>query len=135
MTCLVNDFTYRAVNDKFVVLFEAKFKRNYIHVRDVSNAFLHAIDNYASMKNEIFNVGLSDANLSKEELCRKIKTVIPDFVYFEEHLQEDPDKRDYIVSNAKIEKAGFIPQWTLEDGIRELEKGYRMLKNRKYGNI
>ena len=132
---LVNDFTYRAVNDKFVVLFEAKFKRNYIHVRDVSNAFLHAIDNYASMKNEIFNVGLSDANLSKEELCRKIKTVIPDFVYFEEHLQEDPDKRDYVVSNAKIEEAGFTPQWTLEDGIRELEKGYRMLKNRKYGNI
>ena len=132
---LVNDFTYRAVNDKFVVLFEAKFKRNYIHVRDVSKVFVHAIDNYADMKNQIFNVGLSDANLSKEELCKKIKKILPKFSYFEDSLQEDPDKRNYIVSNDKIESTGFKPDWSIDAGIKELIKGFVMINNRKYGNI
>ena len=84
-------FTYRAVNDNFVVLFESNFKRNYIHVRDVSRVFIHGIDNY-KMRNQIYNVGLSDANLSKEELCKRIKKIIPKFSYFEDSLQEDPDK-------------------------------------------
>jgi nucleoside-diphosphate-sugar epimerase len=132
---LVNDFTYRAVNDKFLVLFEGKFKRNYIHVRDVSKAFLHAIDNYDRMKNEVFNVGLSEANLSKIELCQRIKNIVPQFVFFEDSLSEDPDKRNYIVSNAKIEQTGFIPSWSLDEGIRELVKGFGMISNRKYGNI
>ena len=132
---LVNDFTYRAVNDRFVVLFEAKFKRNYVHVRDVSKVFLYGIENYEKMKNEIFNVGLSNANLSKEELCQTIKKIIPEFVFYEDSLSEDPDKRNYIVSNKKIEARGFKPDWSIEEGIAELSKGFKMLSNRKYGNI
>jgi nucleoside-diphosphate-sugar epimerase len=132
---LVNDFVYRAVTDRFIVLFEAHFKRNYIHVRDVARAFLHAIDNFEVMKGGPYNVGLSDANLSKAELCERIKAQIPDFVYLEAAIGEDPDKRDYIVSNAKIEATGYEPAVSLDDGIRELIKGYRMIRNSRYGNI
>lgn len=132
---LVNDFTYRAVNDRFVVIFEGHFKRNYIHIRDVARAFLHAINNFEGMKNEPYNVGMSDANLSKLELCAKIKECIPDFVYLESPVGEDPDKRDYVVSNEKIEKTGFKPLYSLEAGIKELIKGYRIITNSKYGNV
>jgi len=132
---LVNDFTYRAVTDRFVVVFEGHFKRNYIHIRDVARAFIHAIDNFESMKNEPYNVGLSDANLSKVELCAKIKEQVPDFVYLEAPVGEDPDKRDYIVSNEKIERTGFKPAYSLETGIRELIKGYRIIRNTRHGNI
>ncbi|OHB48170.1 MAG: hypothetical protein A2099_02035 [Planctomycetes bacterium GWF2_39_10] len=132
---LVNDFTYRAVKDRFVVVFEGHFKRNYIHIRDVARAFIHAIDNFDKMKNEPYNVGLSDANLSKLDLCAKIKEHIPDFVYLESPIGEDPDKRDYIVSNEKIEKTGFNPMYSLDMGIRELIKGYRIITNSKYSNV
>lgn len=132
---LVNDFTYRAVKDRFVVIFEGHFKRNYVHIRDVARAFIHAIDNFNIMKNEPYNVGLSDANLSKLELCIKIKEQVPDFVYLESPVGEDPDKRDYIVSNEKIEKTGFKPIYSLERGIKELIKGYRIITNSKYGNV
>ena len=132
---LVNDFTYRAVRDKFVVVFEGHFKRNYVHVRDVARAFMHAMDNFDKMKNQAYNVGLSEANLSKLELCAKIKEQVKDFVYLESPVGEDPDKRDYIVSNEKIEKTGFKPAHSLEMGIRELIKGYRILCNNAYGNV
>ena len=132
---LVNDFVYRAVNDRAVVLFEADFKRNYIHIRDVANAFLHGLANFDTMKNEPYNVGLSDANLSKRELCEKIHEHVPSFVFMEAPIGEDPDKRDYIVSNEKIEATGFMPQHSLDDGIRELIKGYTMVKNSMYGNV
>ena len=132
---LVNDFTYRAVKDKYIVLFESKFKRNYIHVRDVSLAFLHAINNFESMKNQIFNVGLSDANISKFELCKMIQNFIPDLVIFEEQFKKDEDQRNYIVSNAKIESSGFKPKYTLNQGILELIKGYKMLKSYSHGNV
>jgi nucleoside-diphosphate-sugar epimerase len=132
---LVNDFVYRAVNDRAVVLFEADFKRNYIHIRDVANAFLHGLANFETMKNEPYNVGLSDANLSKRELCEKIHEHVPSFVFMEAPIGEDPDKRDYIVSNEKIEATGFMPQHSLDDGIRELIKGYTMVKNSMYGNV
>lgn len=132
---LVNDFVYRAVNDRFVVLFEAHFKRNYIHIRDVARAFMHAMDKFEEMKGRPFNVGLSDANLSKAELCDRIKLQIPTFQYMEAPVGEDPDKRDYIVSNSRIESTGYMPQYSLDDGIRELIKGYRMLRDRVYGNI
>ncbi|MBI4656280.1 MAG: NAD-dependent epimerase/dehydratase [Elusimicrobia bacterium] len=132
---LVNDFTYRAVKDRFVVVFEGHFKRNYIHIRDVARAFIHAIDNFDAMKNESYNVGLSDANLSKLELCAKIKEQVPSFVYLEAPIGEDPDKRDYIVSNEKIERAGFKPVYSLEMGIKELIKGYRIITNSKYSNV
>ncbi len=132
---LVNDFTYRAVYDKFVVLFEAHFKRNYVHVRDVVKAFVHGMDNFEAMKNQIYNVGLSDANLSKAELCTVIQRHIPSFVFLEAPVGEDPDKRDYIVSNDKIEKTGFRPEFRIDRGIEELIKGFTMIKNTKYGNV
>ena len=132
---LVNDFTYRAVNDRFVVVFEGHFKRNYIHIHDVARAFIHAIDNFDTVKDEPYNVGLSNANLSKLELCAKIKEQIADFVYLESPIGEDPDKRDYIVSNEKIEKTGFKPIFSLEFGIRELIKAYKIISNSKYGNV
>ena len=132
---LVNDFVHRAVTDRTVVLFEAHFKRNYIHIRDVARAFLHGIDNFDVMKDMPYNVGLSDANLSKAELCERIKTHVPNFVYLEAPVGEDPDKRNYIVSNARIEQTGFKPAFSLDDGIRELIKGYRMIRNSVYGNV
>lgn len=132
---LVNDFTYRAVHDRFVVLFESHFKRNYIHVRDVASVFLHGIDNFEKMSGEIYNVGLSDANLSKRELCEAIQKHVEDFVFIEAQVGKDPDQRNYIVSNEKIEATGFKPQVSLDAGIGELVKGYSMITNRRYGNI
>lgn len=132
---LVNDFVYRAVYDRFVVLFESQFKRNYIHVRDVTRAFLHGLDTFDAMKNQPYNVGLSDANLSKYELCERIQKHLPDFVFLDAPVGEDPDKRDYIVSNEKIERTGFAQAYSLDFGIAELIKGYRMLKNTIYTNI
>jgi len=132
---LVNDFVYRAVNDGFVVLFEADFKRNYIHVRDIAAAFQHGMANFEKMKGEAYNVGLSDCNISKRELCAEIKKQLPKFYYSEAPLAEDPDKRDYIVSNAKIEATGFKPGFPLQRGIIELIKGYRSVKRNQYANI
>ena len=132
---LVNDFTYRAVYDRFVVLFEAHFKRNYIHVRDISKAFIHAMNNFEKMKNEPYNVGLSDTNISKLELCQEIKKYVPEFYFVESKIGEDPDKRDYIVSNEKIEKAGFKPDFPLSRGIEELIKGYKIIKRTQFANV
>ena len=132
---LVNDFVYRAYHDRFIVLFEAHFKRNYIHVRDVSAAFLHAIDHFDGLKGEPYNVGLSDANLSKYELCERIRQQLPAFVFLESQVGKDPDQRDYIVSNEKIEKTGFRPRMSLDDGICELIKGYAMIRNSRYANV
>lgn len=132
---LVNDFTYRAVNDKFVVLFESHFKRNYIHVRDVSRVFRHALNNHDSMKGEIYNVGLSEANVSKKELCQTIQKQLPNFIFIDEQIGKDPDQRNYIVSNEKIESTGFKTEFSLERGIGELIKGFTMIKNSRYGNV
>jgi nucleoside-diphosphate-sugar epimerase len=132
---LVNDFTWRAVNDRAVVLFESHFKRNYIHVRDVVGAFLHGLANYERMRGQAYNVGLSNANLSKAELCARIQSQVPGFVYLEAPIGEDPDKRDYIVSNAKLEATGWRPQWSLDAGVAELIKGYSMLRNSRYANV
>lgn len=132
---LVNDFTYRAVYDGFVVLFEGHFKRNYIHVRDVSRAFQHGLNNFTGMRGQIYNVGLTEANVSKQELCEHIKKQVPNFVFVDAGVGKDPDQRNYIVSNAKLEATGFRTQHSLELGIRELVKGYTMLKNSKYGNV
>jgi nucleoside-diphosphate-sugar epimerase len=132
---LVNDFTYRAVHDRFVVLFEAGFKRNYIHVRDVARAFLHGIDHYEKINGQIFNVGLSDANVSKQELCEVIQRQLPDFTFVEAPIGKDPDQRNYIVSNAKIEATGYRPRVSLEAGVRELIKGFTMIRNSVYGNV
>jgi nucleoside-diphosphate-sugar epimerase len=132
---LVNDFTYRAVKDGFVVLFESHFKRNYVHVRDVSRAFQHAIKNFDSMKGQIYNVGLSDANVSKKELCERIHKYVPNFTFIDAQVGKDPDQRNYIVSNAKIESTGYKTINSLDSGIVELIKGFAMIKNTKYGNV
>ncbi len=132
---LVNDFTWRAVTDRAVVIFEGHFKRNYIHVRDVAKAFQHGIENYKTMNANAFNLGLSTANLSKLELCAEIKKQVPNFVFIEAPIGEDPDKRDYIVSNAKLEKTGWTPDWPIDKGIGELLRGYRMLKNGRFSNV
>ena len=132
---LVNDFTYRAVNDGFIVIFEGHFKRNYIHIRDVANAFIHGINNFEQMKGEAYNVGLSDANLSKLELCDIIKQQVPNFTIMEAEIGKDPDQRNYIVSNDKIEATGFKPQFSLDMGIKELLKGYTIINNSKFSNI
>ena len=132
---LVNDFVYRAVVDGFVVLYEPHFKHNYIHVFDVARAFCHAIEKAPSMTGEVFNVGLSSANISKLELCDKIKKTTPNFIYPIEETQKDPDQRNYIVSNDKIEKTGFKPKVSLEAGIEELKKGFVMMQGKKYTNL
>jgi len=132
---LVNDFTYRAVHDRFVVLFESAFKRNYIHVRDVSRVFQHGIDRFDAMKGHIYNVGLSDANVSKRELCERIQQQIPSFTFIDAPVGTDPDQRNYIVSNAKIEATGFTPKVSLDAGISELIKGFAMITNTLHGNV
>jgi nucleoside-diphosphate-sugar epimerase len=132
---LVNDFTWRAVTDRAVVIFEGHFKRNYIHIRDVVKGFLHGIDNYAVMSGQAYNLGLSSANLSKAELCEVIKRHVPQFVYLEAPIGEDPDKRDYIVSNAKLEATGWSPEWSLDRGIAELVRGYTTIRNARYANV
>jgi len=136
MDLLVNDFVWRALRDRFIVLFEAHFKRNYIHIRDVANVFVFSLEHFDNMKNEPYNVGLSDANLSKFELCQKIKEHLPDFYIFISELGKDPDKRNYIVSNEKIEKKGFKPKFSLDAGIEELIKGYTIIgSNSRFANI
>lgn len=132
---LVNDFTYRAVKDRFLVLFEAHFKRNYLHVRDAVRAFSHGLSNFDTMKGEPYNVGLSEANLSKMELCQEIKKQVPDFHVTEAEIGEDQDKRNYIVSNQKIEDTGFKTQHTLNQGISELIKGYQIISKNQFSNI
>lgn len=131
---LVNDFVQRAVRDRFVVVFEGHFKRNYIHIRDVARAFVHCMDNFDSMQGRPYNVGLTNANLSKLELCEAIKRRVPNFVYIESQVGKDPDKRDYIVSNARIEGTGFAPRLSVDDGIVELMKAYAVLPRTAFEN-
>lgn len=132
---LVNDFVYRAVNDKTMIIFEGHFKRNFIHIRDVVGAYIHAINNFESMKGKAYNCGLSDANLSKIELCEKIREHIPSFTFFESEINKDPDKRNYIVSNDRLESTGWKPGYTLDDGIEELIKTYNIVKNKSFANF
>lgn len=132
---LVNDFVYRAVFDRTAVIFEGNFKRNYIHIRDAVGAFVWGMEHFDEMKGKPYNCGLSSANLSKLELCAKIKEHIPEFVYMEAPIGEDPDKRDYIVSNERLEATGWRPIYTLDDGIEELKKVYTIIKNKTYSNI
>ena len=135
MDLLVNDFVYRAYRDRFIVLFEEHFRRNFIHIRDVVQAFTFGIKNYDKMKGEPFNVGLSSANLTKRQLCEKIKEHVPELVIYSSSLGEDPDKRDYLVSNEKIESLGWSPNYSLDDGIIELLKGYKIIKPNRYANV
>ena len=131
---LVNDFVHRAVRDGFVVVFEGHFRRNYIHVRDVAGAFAHGMENFESMQGRPYNVGLSDANLTKIELCEAIRRRLPRFVFLESSVGTDPDKRDYVVSNERMEATGFRPRFSIDDGIAELVKAYSVLPRQAFGN-
>lgn len=135
---LVNDFVYKSINDGYLVLFQSHFKRNYIHVKDIANTFLFGIENYDKMNNDVFNVGLSTANLSKKELANKIKEYIPNLVIIEDDFSSDFDKRNYVVSNDKLENHGWKPQYSLDDGINELIKAYKMVikyNNKNFTNL
>ena len=135
MDLLVNDFVYQAVKDGALVLFEEHFRRNYIHVRDVAKAFLFGIQNYEKMKGEPYNVGLSSANITKRQLAEKIKEYVPELYIHSAEIGEDPDKRDYIVSNEKIESLGWSPDYSLDDGIPELIKGYKIIRPNRFVNV
>ena len=124
---LVNDFVYKLLTDRYITLFEHKFVRNFIHIQDVSRAFEYMIDNYHTFNNEIFNLGLSDENITKKQLVEKIQSHIPNTSVNYSDYYVDPDKRDYIVSNEKIEEAGWKPIFTLDDGIKELIQSYKMI--------
>lgn len=132
---LVNNFVYKALTDGCLTLFESHFIRNYIHINDVSKAFIHCIDNYNDMKNNIYNLGLSDANISKKDLALLIKKYIPTLSIVEEEFTKDKDQRNYIVSNKKIEKTGFSADFSLEFGVTSLIKGLSIFKNHQFGNI
>jgi len=135
---LVNDFVYKAVTDGYLVLFEAHFKRNYIHVQDIAKTFLFMIQNYGVCKGEVYNVGLSSANLSKLELAERIKDYIPNLVIKQDEFKEDFDKRNYIVSNEKLEKLGWNPEFSLDYGIKQLKNAYQMTiihNNRNFTNL
>jgi nucleoside-diphosphate-sugar epimerase len=132
---LVNNFTLRAVTDGFVIVFEGHFKRNYIHLIDVVQAFNLALENEKYFGGQIFNVGLSEANISKIQLCEKIREILPDFTFLEAALGKDPDQRNYVVSNAKIEALGFKPKVTLEEGIKELVNGLRIFNHKPFTNL
>lgn len=138
MDLLVNDFVYKAITDGYLVLFESHFIRNYIHVRDIANTFLFMIENYEKCNNNAFNVGLTSANCTKLELANKIKQFIPDLVIVENNFKQDFDQRNYRVSNEKLESQGWLPIFSLEDGIQELIKGYQLInkfKNKDFTNL
>lgn len=124
---LVNDFTYKAITDKYIVVFEKEFKRNFIHIQDVAYTFCFMIEKWNKCKGEVYNVGLTDANLSKKELLEKIQSHVKDFAVVYDDYYEDPDKRNYIVSNKKIESTNWNPTWDLDRGIKELIMAYQMI--------
>ena len=135
---LVNDFVYKTITEGCLVLFQSKFKRNYIHVRDIAETFLFCIRNYDKLNGQVFNVGLSDANLNKMELAKKIKTYYPNLVIIENEFSTDIDNRNYIVSNDKLESYGWKPKYSIDDGIQELIEAYKMIitdNNKKYTNL
>ena len=132
---LVNDFVYKSVVDGYLVLFEAHFKRNYIHVQDIARTFQFIIENYEKCKGQAFNVGLSTANLSKLELAEKIKSHIPSLVIKQDDFKEDYDKRNYIVSNEKLEALGWKPIYDLDYGIKQLMSAYKIVINKNNQNF
>ena len=138
MDLLVNDLTYKAITDGYLVLFESHFIRNYIHIRDIANTFLFMIENYDKCNGNAYNVGLSSANCNKLQLAEKIKEYVPELVIVKNEFKKDFDQRNYMVSNKKLESLGWIPQYSLDDGINELLQGYKLInkyKNKDFTNL
>jgi nucleoside-diphosphate-sugar epimerase len=132
---LVNHFVYTAVTDGYIVIFEKDFKRNYVHIRDVADCFIHCIQNAEKMVGRPYNVGLDDANLSKQELALKIKRQVPRFYVHFSEVGSDPDKRNYVVSNQRLREAGFEAKRSLDEGIQELLKGFQMMGRGWFKNL
>ncbi len=132
---LVNTFVYAAVTDRYLIIFEKDFKRNFVHVRDVADCFIHCIENFDAMKGKPYNTGLDTANVSKEELALKVKEHVPNFYIHFSPVGSDPDKRNYIVSNERLRQAGFEAKRSLDAGIEELIKGFRMLQRMPFRNV
>jgi nucleoside-diphosphate-sugar epimerase len=124
---LVNHFVYAAVTDGYLVLFEKEFKRNFIHVRDVADCFLHCLANAGRMTGRPFNAGLDSANVSKADLALLVKRYVPRFHVVFSEIGSDPDKRNYLVSNQRLREAGFEARRSLDAGIAELLLAYRQL--------
>ncbi len=132
---LVNHFVYAAVTDGYLVVFEKGFQRNFVHIRDVADCFVFAIQNHERMTGRAFNLGLDSANLSKEELAEKVKQHVPNFFVHYSEIGVDPDKRNYLVSNQRLREAGFEAKRSLDDGITELLKAYRMIGRGRFQNV
>jgi len=132
---LVNHFVYAAVTDGYLVIFEKDFKRNYIHIRDVADCFIYCIENAEKMVGRPYNAGLDTANLSKEELALKVKEMVPNFYIHFSEVGSDPDKRNYIVSNQRLREVGFVAKRSLDEGIKELIKGYQLMHRKEFKNI
>lgn len=138
MDLLVNDLTYKAITDGYLVLFESHFIRNYIHIRDIANTFLFMIENYDKCNSNAYNVGLSSANCNKLQLAEKIKEYVPELVIVQNEFKKDFDQRNYMVSNKKLESLGWNPEYSLDDGIQELLQGYKLInkyKNKDFTNL
>jgi nucleoside-diphosphate-sugar epimerase len=132
---LVNHFTYEAVFNRYLVVFEKDFKRNFVHIRDVAECMMFCIRNIDRMAGRTYNVGQDSANCSKEELARLIQRQVPNFYVHFAAVGSDPDKRNYIVSNQRLREAGFEAKRSLDDGIRELIKGFRLLGRKRFMNV
>jgi nucleoside-diphosphate-sugar epimerase len=138
MDLLVNDLTYKAITDGYLVLFESHFIRNYIHIRDIANTFIFMIENYDKCNGNAYNVGLSSANCNKLQLAEKIKEYVPELVIVKNEFKKDFDQRNYMVSNKKLESLGWTPKYSLDDGIKELLQGYKLInkfKNKDFTNL
>ena len=132
---LVNDFVHKAVTEGCIVIFEQDFKRNVVHIRDVADGMAYCLENGARLAGRCYNLGLDEGNLSKGELAEKIKQQVPRLSILYSAIGSDPDQRNYIVSSQRLREAGFAARRPLEDGIRELIKGFRMLARRPFSNV
>jgi nucleoside-diphosphate-sugar epimerase len=132
---LVNHFVYAAATQRYIVIFEKDFMRNYVHARDVADCFIHCVEHAEAMVGRCYNFGLDTANLSKEQLALQIKKHVPDFCIEFASFGSDPDRRNYIVSNQRMRDAGFEARRSVDEGIVELLKGYRMMAWRPFENV
>jgi len=128
MDLLVNDFVWRAWNDRFIVLFESHFMRNFVHIKDVANTINFSIHKPETV-GQVYNVGNTEININKMDLCLAIKKHVPDFYITESQFNKDPDQRNYVVSNAKLEALGWNCLYSLDMGIKEVLAACPIIKH------